>query len=203
MMPSSPLPLLLLVLATLCSCKTVRILVQPSASLANPATLSEVTAATLVTSGRTYRTLLQTDNAFVFRNVTEGSYLLEVLAPSHLFAPLRVDVDHTGAVAGAWVTFRGNTWENRGPALPVLVDEHAYTIETRAAMEKTYFVLREGFQPLKMLGSPMILIAIFSLVMVYFLPRMMEKSKCFLWVYGKGWCSADSCVQWIPIRSKN
>lgn len=85
----------------------------PSALLPNPALLPPSTSLTLTTSGTTKRALVQQDNKFAFRDVPEGSYLLDVQCPTHHFGPLRVDVDNTGEV-NVYMTFRGNEWSNIG-----------------------------------------------------------------------------------------
>lgn len=85
----------------------------PSALLPNPALLPPSTSLTLTTSGTTRHALVQRDNKFVFRDVPEGSYLLDVQCPTHHFGPLRVDVDSRGD-ANVYMTFRGNEWSNMG-----------------------------------------------------------------------------------------
>lgn len=52
-----------------------------------------------------------------------------------------------------------------------------------------YYVLREGFNLVKMLSSPMILIAIVSLVSIVFLPKLMDKSMNPPYLkMVNGWC---------------
>lgn len=102
-----------LFLSALVSAFTIHGSFAPSALLPNPASLPPSTSLTLTTSGTTKRTLVQRDNKFVFRNVPEGSYLLDVQCPTHHFGPLRVDVDRAGEVK-VYMTFRGNEWSNIG-----------------------------------------------------------------------------------------
>jgi len=46
-----------------------------------------------------------------------------VHCPTYAFAPLRLDVvvprESAEVKVGAWETFRGNDWDNKGPAVPV------------------------------------------------------------------------------------
>ncbi|KAH9908056.1 hypothetical protein F4778DRAFT_777422 [Xylariomycetidae sp. FL2044] len=67
----------------------------PNNHLPNPHALPPSTHATLTRLGRpTHRAPLTAANTFVFRNVTAGSsYLADVHCGTHVFAPLRVDVD--------------------------------------------------------------------------------------------------------------
>ncbi|KAL7276049.1 hypothetical protein RUND412_000993 [Rhizina undulata] len=135
--------------------------------LPNPSALPPSTAVTLTTGGTSKTTLIQRDNKFVFRNVSEGSYLLDVVCPTYHFLPLRVDVDRDGEVK-VFMTFRGNEWSNLGEKKP-------YPIELRPVKEADYYIVREGFNPTKLLGSPMILVALFSLVSIVFLPKIIDK----------------------------
>lgn len=102
-----------LFLSALVSAFTIEGSFAPSPLLPNPASLPPSTSLTLTTSGITKRTLIQRDNKFVFRNVSEGSYLLDVQCQTHHFGPLRIDVDRSGDVK-VHMTFRGNEWSNIG-----------------------------------------------------------------------------------------
>ncbi|KAA8895704.1 hypothetical protein FN846DRAFT_784668 [Sphaerosporella brunnea] len=146
---------------------TIRGSISPSQQLPNPSVLPADTTITLTTSGAQYYTRLRADNTFVFRNVSEGSYLLDTACSTHHFAPLRVDVARDGEVKVAQ-TFRGNPWSNVG-------EKKGVPIELQPVKAAEYYVTREGFNPMKMLGSPMILIAIFSVISMMFLPKLMDK----------------------------
>jgi hypothetical protein len=92
---------------------TVQGSIPPSRVLSNPSVLPADTQITLTTAGTRKSTFLRNDNTFVFRNVSQGSYLLETTCTTYHFAPLRVDVDRSGTVK-AFQTFRGNAWSNLG-----------------------------------------------------------------------------------------
>jgi hypothetical protein len=92
---------------------TVRGLIPPSPQLPNPSSLPADTTLTLTTSGATHSTRLRADNTFAFRNVSEGSYILDTQCSTHQFLPLRVDVARDGEVK-VTQTFRGNPWSNIG-----------------------------------------------------------------------------------------
>jgi len=100
---------------TLTTAFTIRGSIPPTQLLPNPATLSADTQITLTTSGARKSALLRTDNTFVFRNISEGSYILDTSCPTYHFAPLRVDVSRSGDVT-VHQTFRGNPWSNLGEA---------------------------------------------------------------------------------------
>lgn len=133
---------------------TVTLHVPPSHLLPNPRALPPSTHATLTSLGANAAAYLTPSNAFLFRNVSEGSYLLDVHCSTHAFAPLRVDVlplvagDTGDAAAGlrvkAWETYRGNDWDNKGEA--VGADGR---MEVRVLGAKAFFMERsscESFQ---------------------------------------------------------
>jgi ER membrane protein complex subunit 7 len=138
--------------------KTVTFRVSASNSLSNPFSLAPSTHATLTSANLpVFSAPLSTANAFVFHNVTPGSYLVDVYAPTHHFAPLRLDVlsdsdgdghgatpaegKGNGVILRAWETYRGNDWDNKGEAV-TLSDGDVFDI--RAIGVKNYFAERTG-----------------------------------------------------------
>lgn len=114
------LPTACLSLATTTTTTTLTLQIPPSQLLPNPNALPPATRATLTTLHATYTAPLSVANAFVFHNVSAGSYLADVHCGSYGFAPLRVDVLPAVADDGvrlsvlAWETYRGNEWGNKG-----------------------------------------------------------------------------------------
>jgi hypothetical protein len=145
----------------------------PSPALPNPsAQLPPSTHATLSSlSAPPFSAPLTSTNSFVFRNVSAGSYLVDVHCATHVFAPLRVDVDQQDTVVGVWDTFRGNDWDNRGEAKP---QARAGGFEIRAFAGKNHFMERPRFSVLSILKNPMILIAIFGGAMFMVMPYLMD-----------------------------
>ncbi|KAK4146537.1 uncharacterized protein C8A04DRAFT_25766, partial [Dichotomopilus funicola] len=139
--------------------------------LPNPHLLPASTRATLTTLGHTTLSAPLSDtNTFVFRNVSGGSYLLDVHSAGFVFVPLRVDVTdrkNTNAVGGggeagkgkggavggsssglgvrAWETFRGNDWANVGERVGVVEGgdgEGSVLLDVRVVGGKGYFMER-------------------------------------------------------------
>jgi hypothetical protein len=133
----------------------LRVLIPSSVSLPNPSVLPPSTTASLTTLSSIIKTPLRFDNTFDFRNVSSGSYLLDVHCATHAFAPLRVDV-HDGlnqegqvseaATVEVWQTFRGNEWGNKGEAIAVqsMDGEKVWGFEARVGGGKEYFMERSG-----------------------------------------------------------
>lgn len=154
------------------------------------ASLPASTTATLTTLGKIHTVPISTHNSFAFRNVTKGSYLLDVHCKTADFTPLRVDVfpitAGEGAAGGllkveAWRTFRGNEWDDKGEKMGVSGEVHPHTADGWVTVEglywlggKQYYVQRAGFSPLSLLKNPMILIAGFSMLVVFGMPYLMD-----------------------------
>lgn len=140
----------------------------------------------------------------VFANVTAGSYLGEVHCSTHIFSPLRVDVEEEGTAATdsdanllvtrITETYRGNDWANQGEVLqrvlPVKVggaSAHSgvsltstgptFLVAPLVLQTKSYYSERSSFDVLSLLKNPMILMAIVALVMMVGMPYMMDQSK--------------------------
>ena len=88
----------------------------------------------------------------------------------------------------AWQTFPGNEWDNKGEDRGS--GGNGVVIDVRPLGPKYYFQERGGFSPLSFLKSPMILMALFSMVLIFGMPYLMENSKSrnmFLSKSRRGW----------------
>ncbi|KAF2840439.1 hypothetical protein M501DRAFT_1002792 [Patellaria atrata CBS 101060] len=154
------------------------VLINPSALLPNPSVLPASTHASLHSSGPEIDVPLTRQNTFEFDNLTAGSYLLTVYSRDFIFEPLRVDVagEPGKETVGVWQTFRGNEWDNKGEkrgegragtGAPIVT-------EVRVVAPKEFYQERGGFNLLGFLKSPMILMALFSMAMIFGMPYLME-----------------------------
>ncbi|KAK0635084.1 Cys/Met metabolism PLP-dependent enzyme-domain-containing protein [Bombardia bombarda] len=151
--------------------------------LPNPFALSPATHATLSTFGKSQAAPLSTTNTFVFHNVTPGSYLVDVHCTTHAFAPLRLDVaapsvDDPAAAKKkkslalkAWETYRGNEWDNKGEAVPLL---EGGVFEVRLLGTKGYFMERSKFNVFSILKNPMILLGLVSMAIFLGMPYLVD-----------------------------
>jgi len=182
----------------------IRVSIPSSQQLPHPNSLPASTHATLTTISNTYSAPLRADNTFDFRNISSGSYLLDVHCHTHAFAPLRVDVheavvDEAGSdkEVNVWGTFRGNEWNNKGEVVQAQKEEDIWTFGVKVQGGKDYFIERAGCEiqisllrsrlvvtwltigivsPLGLLKNPMILIAGFSMLIVFGMPYIMDNS---------------------------
>ncbi|KAL1607400.1 hypothetical protein SLS59_002367 [Nothophoma quercina] len=171
------------ILASLASVTSAaRFLLQiPITHVVNPSALSSTTHATLQSSGPPLDAYLTRSNTFNFNNVSAGSYLATVHCRDYAFEPLRIDVSVEEAVEGsgdkkevirAWQTFLGNEWENKGESRGE--GGNGLVIEARPVGQKQFYQERAGFSPLSFLKNPMILMAVFSGLLMFGMPKLME-----------------------------
>ncbi|KAK6498617.1 hypothetical protein TWF481_011198 [Arthrobotrys musiformis] len=134
-----------------------------SLTLLPPSTTVSLSGANLAGSRTSH---IYTNGAFKFQDVKPGSYLLEVNCRTHLFPSLRVDVSSDGLVE-VYGTFRGNEWDNKGERKP-------HPIDISPVKGSDFYIIREGFNPMKLLSNPMILIAIVAIGGMTLMPKMVE-----------------------------
>lgn len=153
----------LLSLAVAATTTTLTFAIPPSQHLANPRSLPPSTHATLTTLGSDASAYITPSNTFVFNNVSEGSYLVDIHSLSHAFAPLRVDVVPVVSGAGqsekdekvsglkveAWETFRGNDWGNKGE----VVGLEGGALRVKVMGPKAFFMERSTCEYLAMIDS--------------------------------------------------
>jgi hypothetical protein len=135
----------------------LRIYIPPTTVLPHPNALPASTYAILTTLGHIFSAPLRADNTFDFRNLTSGSYLLDVHSHTYNFSPLRVDVQDglkvidggNGILSSSEVqvfgTFRGNEWSNKGEVIPVEeITVGVWGFEVKASGSKEYFIQKSG-----------------------------------------------------------
>jgi hypothetical protein len=113
-------------------------------------------------------TFLQKSGQFKFSNVSVGSYVLHLQSIT-----LTVESDYRVVVLKDQVLvnklFAGHDWQQDvGP----VVD---YPITLEPITRNNYIEERESFSPLKMLKSPMVLLMILSLGMVFLMPKLLDR----------------------------
>ncbi|KAJ6439524.1 putative PEP5 protein [Purpureocillium lavendulum] len=175
--------------ATAATTTTTITLILPASP--NPFTLPPSTHATLSTLGAHHAAPLSTLNTFVFRNVSAGSYLVDVHCPTEAFRPLRIDVGPPSAAAAsaeggaaaaggdgadrlvvqAWETFRGNDWGNKGEVMALT---EGGGVHVRWMGKKNYFMERPKFSILSILKNPMILMGLVSMLIFIGMPYLMD-----------------------------
>ncbi|KAI0143249.1 hypothetical protein BJ166DRAFT_539954 [Pestalotiopsis sp. NC0098] len=171
--------------STSTSTTSLTLAVPASQYLPNPQALPPSTHATLTALGRPrYAAPLSVANAFVFHNVTPGSYLADVHSAAYGFAPLRVDVlepetpAHRPAVR-VWETHRGNEWANKGEEVinaggAAASSSSGPSFAVRCLGKKVFFQERGKFSILTILKNPMILMGLASMGIFFGMPKLVE-----------------------------
>ncbi|CAK7271712.1 hypothetical protein SEPCBS119000_004745 [Sporothrix epigloea] len=143
------------------------------------------------------------DGRLIFANVTAGSYLGEVHCATHVFGPLRVDVEEEkGPAADAAAdaatnllvtrvteTYRGNDWANQGevlqrvlpgnrasssPLAPAVIGP-TFLVAPLSMGTKSYYAERSKFNVLSLLKNPMILLALVAMGVMFGIPMLLDQ----------------------------
>jgi hypothetical protein len=158
---------------------SLRVSIPASNVLPNPNTLPASSHAVLTSgSGRTIRAALRKGNYFYFSDIpTTGSHLLDIYSHDYIFAPYRIDIsassDSSNVITGAWESYRGTRWEDRGVAL-VAAPTEQLDLAAKVLSKKNFYEQRQGFNPMSLLKNPMILMAVVALAFTFGMPKLME-----------------------------
>ncbi|KAG0316004.1 hypothetical protein BGZ99_007133 [Dissophora globulifera] len=128
----------------------------------HPRDLSSRTRVTL--NGGKYTAMITKDGKFIFADVPQGSYLLEVQSPQYVYPTVRVVV--TEKDPRAYLVSYGADWSNDNNIVQLPL-----ALTPRAATE--YFIAREGFKLQHLFANPMMLMMGFSVVMLFIMPKLM------------------------------
>ncbi|KAG0046077.1 hypothetical protein BGZ83_008726 [Gryganskiella cystojenkinii] len=118
----------------------------------------------IVLSGGQYSTMITKDGRFIFPDVPEGTYALEVQSPQYIYPSMKLVV--ADKQAKAYLVTLGSDWSNNDNAL-----QFPITFVPRAP--SSYFVPREGFQIKHLFANPMMLMMGFSVIMLFLMPKLM------------------------------
>ncbi|KAI3863319.1 hypothetical protein MKX03_008274 [Papaver bracteatum] len=122
--------------------------------------LGKLSNAKVMLNGGQRTSFLRPDGYFSFHNVPAGTHLVEVASVGFFFSPVRVDVSarNPGKVQAALTETRRGLTEL---VLEPLKEEH-------------YYEIREPFNVMSLLKSPMGLMMGFMVVVVFLMPKLME-----------------------------
>lgn len=116
----------------------------------------------LTLNGGQHLTQVRADGSFVFPDVAPGAHLLEVSCTELTFRPVRVDISvrHSGKIKARYAD---------GSRAPL-----AYPLVLAPERRTQYYEIREPFNLMAMLSSPMVLMALFTVAMLFVMPKMMD-----------------------------
>ncbi|XP_057799986.1 ER membrane protein complex subunit 7 homolog [Salvia miltiorrhiza] len=117
----------------------------------------------IILNGGEKVTFVRPDGYFSFHNVPAGTHLIEVAAVGYFFSPVRVDVSarHAGKVQAALT-------ENRRSLSELILEP---------MVEEQYFEIREPFNILSVLKSPMGLMIGFMVIVMFLMPKLVDPEE--------------------------
>jgi hypothetical protein len=162
-------------LAPLAAAASLTIQIPPSNFLPNPNALPASTHATLTTGqGAPIKAPLRKGNVIEFEELPKaGSYLLDIYAHDYTFAPYRIDIGADDKISAVYETYRGTQWSDHGIQL-VAEPTTAATIQAKLLSKKSFYEVREGFNPASLLKNPMMLLGIAAIALTFGMPKLME-----------------------------
>ncbi|CAL9234006.1 unnamed protein product [Arabidopsis halleri] len=136
---------------------TGRVKIPPSNVIGHIAKFSNVK---VILNGGQKITFLRPDGYFTFHKVPAGTHLIEVSAMGYFFSPVRIDVSarHRGKVQATLTETRRSLTE----------------LVLEPLREEQYYEIREPFNILSIVKSPMGLMVGFMVVVVFLMPKLME-----------------------------
>jgi len=130
----------------------------------DPSTQLNATRVTL-NSGLEFTTYTQVDGSFVFHRVPPGVHLLDVQSRQHHFSHVKIQL-----LEGSMDSPRCIEYYYPGSSKQVI----SHPLDLVAHAEYQYYETRKGFNLMSILKNPMLLMMLFSVGMMYFMPKMME-----------------------------
>ncbi|KAK1394475.1 ER membrane protein complex subunit 7-like [Heracleum sosnowskyi] len=121
---------------------------------------AKVSNAKVLLNGGQQVTFLKPDGYFSFHNVPAGTHLIEVAAVGYFFSPVRVDVSarNPGKVQAALT-------ENRRGLSELVLEP---------LRDEQYYEIREPFNVMSLVKSPMGLMVGFMLIVMFLMPKLVE-----------------------------
>ncbi|XP_045599513.2 endoplasmic reticulum membrane protein complex subunit 7 [Procambarus clarkii] len=133
--------------------------VRPDSSLVSPA---EWFASTKVFTNGGHYGFLREDGSFVINNVPSGSYVVQVMNPTYIYEPLRVDINSKGKIRARAVNH----------IQPSNVVQMPHPLRMKSVGPYRYFLQREQWRLTDTLMNPMVLMTVLPLALMMILPRL-------------------------------
>ncbi|KAG9572833.1 hypothetical protein KCU77_g12050, partial [Aureobasidium melanogenum] len=182
-----------------CAATSLHLSISPSSMLLDLSELPSSTHATLYgPSGKRATAPLRIDNSFVFNNLEEGEWLLDVHSRDYVFPSLRVDVvdpvsilpikqegdgeaapvASTPETVVVYLTHPSNKWSHLGAKIAASTAPLSSTDEVKLSVsalgKRSFYEQRQGFDLLSFFKNPMILMGVLSMGLVFGMPYLME-----------------------------
>lgn len=128
------------------------------------ATPEWLTSTKIIVNGGEYLGFLRGDGSFSVRNLSPGSYVVEVVNPDYMYDPVRVDINSKGKFRARRVNYIQTN----------LIQTLAYPLKLRTKGQFQYFQVRETWRITDFLLNPMVLMMVVPLLLIMVLPKLMN-----------------------------
>jgi len=118
----------------------------------------------ILVNGGEFVTFPRLDGSFELGGLPWGSYLVEVFASNYVYEQVKVDITSKGKIRA-----RRITWIQPGQVIQV-----PYPVKLKPKMPYKFFQEREQWRITDFLFSPMVLMMVLPLILIMFLPKMMN-----------------------------
>ncbi|XP_045118355.1 ER membrane protein complex subunit 7 homolog [Portunus trituberculatus] len=132
---------------------------RPDSSLVSPA---EWFANTKVFTNSGHYGFLKEDGTFIINNMPSGSYVVQVMNPTFMYEPVRVDINSKGKIRARAVNH----------IQPSNVVQMPHPLRMKSLGPYRYFMQREQWRLTDTLMNPMVLMTVLPLVLMMILPRL-------------------------------
>lgn len=118
----------------------------------------------ILVDGGQFIGFLRADGTFKVSGIPSGSYVVEIVNPTYVFEPARVDITTKGKI-------RARKLNNVQSTAVVTVP---YPLRMKTKLKAGYFQQREEFSVTDMLKNPMVLMMVLPLVFIVIMPKLIN-----------------------------
>ncbi|XP_073846512.1 ER membrane protein complex subunit 7 [Musca autumnalis] len=115
-------------------------------------------------NGGEYKGFIREDGSFVISSVPSGSYVVEIVNPDYFYEPVRVEINPKGKFRARKVNY----------VQPSQIVQVPYPLKLKALTRFKYFQTREQWKITDFLFSPMVLMMVVPLLLMWVLPKMIN-----------------------------
>ncbi|XP_061394365.1 ER membrane protein complex subunit 7 homolog [Musca vetustissima] len=111
-----------------------------------------------------YKGFIREDGSFIISSVPSGSYVVEINNPDYFYEPVRVEINPKGKFRARKVNY----------VQPSQIVQVPYPLKLKALTRFKYFQTREQWKITDFLFSPMVLMMVVPLLLMWVLPKMIN-----------------------------
>ncbi|XP_013102426.2 ER membrane protein complex subunit 7 homolog [Stomoxys calcitrans] len=115
-------------------------------------------------NGGEYKGFIREDGSFIISSVPSGSYVVEIVNPDYYYEPVRVEINPKGKFRARKVNY----------IQPSQIVQVHYPLKLKALTRFKYFQTREQWKITDFLFSPMVLMMVLPLLLMWVLPKMVN-----------------------------